>query len=327
MARPFPIFAVLVATMSAVALALAVPATDVLAAGGNPHASSQSSAVGPGTQNDAGSGTDAGDTIDAALAIANAQRTWSANLTPAGSDSDWYVVDATSAFCSVTSTSTQSPGSLALTGLDSLAAAVRRPASPHEATRLTIAAPAGHSPRLGILPPSMTLTASQSGGGPPTPGHYGFSFATRTYGQLDPENDGESPEAGATIATAAALPADCAAGRIGSSDPSDRFTFDVADVRDMTFSFAVASGDAAELRILTPTGATFATIQSGGVADVWADQPGRWSAVVAYAATSPAVLALPQLGAFASAEGLSTSYVIGITDDPDPEPCRPSCIG
>lgn len=324
-----PASAILVATLCAVALALSLPATSVLANGPGGHGqgvSSQSSAAGPGAQNDAGSGGDAGDTLGSALPIASAQRTWNANLTPAGTDSDWYVVPTGAPFCAETTTTTQAPGSLALTGSGSLDESVRRPVSPHGSARLALAGTGGDSPRLGVLPASL-MTSAAATGGPPSPGHYRFTFTSQSYAQLDPEGDGENPEAGGTALTSAALPRDCAAGRLGAGDDVDRYHFDVQDVRDLTFSFAVASGDAASLSVLKPDGTTFATLQSGGVADVWADVPGRWSVVVSHPVAAPFVIRATGAGAAGASESLATSYLIGVTDGPDPEPCRPSCVG
>ena len=318
--RPFPILVLFVATMSAVAVALALPTSHVLA-----RTSTASVEAGsPGSQNDAGSGQDAGDTLELALLIPNAHRTWSANLTPTGTDSDWYRVAAGSAFCAVASATPQSPGSVALTG-GSLSDAVRRPADAHQTTRLVLAAPGGDIPRFGMLPPSVMLMASEEGNGPPTPGRYTFSFTTQSYADLDPEADGESPEAGATPATSEPLPAECTAGRLAASDTADRYHFDVADARDTTFSFAIASGGDAQARIVAPDGTTFATLASGDVVDVWADTPGRWSVVVERPVTAPAFLTIGLAGNLAQ-ESLDSDYLLGFSDGPDPEACRPACV-
>lgn len=315
-----------VAGICVVAVGVALPAMEVLAQGqghGPPISSNQSTAI--GNQNDAGSGQDAGDSIDGALSITDAQRTWKANLTPAGSDSDWFELAESSAYCAVGSVTTQSPGSVALSGSGSLSRAVRRPVDPHEPVQLVLAAPGTFAPHLGILPPT-TLMAAQVGNGPPSPGSYTFGFTARTHAELDPDGDGESPEAGATPATSAALPPECTAGRLDAIDIADRYHFDVADVRDVTLSFAISAGGESQLRVLKPDGSTFATISSGGVVDVWADIPGRWSVVVERPASSPA----PALGltrAFASADALDSDYLLGFSDGPDPEACRPTCVG
>lgn len=347
MARSPSIFVIVIAVMSVAGLGLAWHAAPALAqgqgegqgpapgqgqgqgqGGGPSTATASSSSIEGG--NDAGSGMDAGDSPASPLAIANAQRTWSANLTPAGTDADWYSLEGSGAFCAVGSVTTQSPGSVTVTSDASRSTSAHRPSQPHSPVHLALASPAGRLPLLGIEPPIVSSMGVEEGGGPPTPSRYTFAFSSRSYADLDPENDGESPEAGSTPVTAAPLPPDCAAGRLSSvaADSVDLYTFEVSDARDMTFSFAIASGDAAQLRILTPSGATATTLQDGGSADVWADEPGTWTVVVE---TRPEVLAgsavlAPGLRAASAASvDTETLYIVGITDGPDPEPCRPTC--
>ena len=286
---------------------------------------------GPPGQNDAGSGQDAGDAPFNALLIPGARRTWNANLTPPGLDADWYRLGASSAFCAVASVTTSAEGSLTLAASPDRDPAVDRAASPHKATRLVLAAPAGHAPFLGIEPaPSLMAAGSGVGNPTPSPGRYAFSLASLTPHELDPEGDGERPDAGATSSTAAPLPPECAAGRLdgAAGDVEDRYYFDVTEPREVTLSFAVAAGDPAEARVLTPSGATYATLASGGAAHVWASEPGRWSVAVTVpgATAGPARLAaLAPLVAVPTT--LTSSYLLGTTDGPgDREPCRPSCL-
>lgn len=287
----------------------------------------------PPRQNDASSGQDAGDSPEIALVLANARRPWNANLTPPGSDADWYRLDTSEAFCAVADATTTAEGQLTLTSTASRDAAAGRLAPAHKATHLVLAAPAGHAALLGLEPASMFMR-TEDGGARPSPGHYTFTLSTSTISELDPTADGEVPEAGDTPATAVAFPSECSAGRLQSAagDLEDHYSFDVTDPRALTLSFAVASGDAAEVRVKTPTGATYATLASGDAVDVWASQPGRWTIAVAYPTPTigPSPLqsrvAPPLLPA--PLDTLDTSYILGLTDGPgDPQQCRPSCVG
>lgn len=314
MARQVPVLAVLLALGGLVGAGLLVPSAPVVAAADTPLA-----------QNDAGSGRDAGDTPANALLLPAARRAWSANLTPPGSDMDWYRLATDGAFCAAAETTSSATGHLVLTSDPTRFAAVDTMAEAHTATRLTLAAPAGRAPYLGLEPASSF--AMVEGAGRPNPGRYSFTLTSSSYADLDPERDGETPEAGATLATAAPIPAGCAAGRLGGAgDGEDRYAFDVTQPRALALSFAVASGRAASLRVLTPSGATYTTLASGDAATVWADEPGRWTVAIAPDAANARAdafgLALPL--ALAS-DYDTTEYLLGVLG-PDPEPCRPSCL-
>lgn len=279
----------------------------------------------PISQNDAASGQDAGDSPANALLLTGAQRKWSANLTPPGSDTDWYRLGASGAFCAVGEATSTATGQLVLTSDPARTAATQTTAEPHRASRLVLAAPSG-APYLGLEP--ATMFSLVEGRARPSPGHYSFSLSAASYADLDPQRDGESPEAGSTPATAAPLADGCSAGRLGAGDVDDRYHLDVTDGAELTLSFAVASGDAASARVYSPTGVLVHTVASGGTANLWLDQPGRWSVVVSNdgGRALPAGLALALAPALAS-DVIETEYLLGVIGPPDPEPCRPSCQG
>jgi len=317
-ARSIPILVLVVSLAAAVGIGYSDVLRPALAAQGGP----------PG-QNDAGSGQDAGDSPDAALVVGGARRTWSANLTPPGTDADWYRRDVASAFCAVASATTNSPGEIILASDPARETAVRAPVDPPTPTTHALAAPSGRMPFFGLEPMSLVQTYGSTSSGPPSPGRYTFEFSTRSHAELDPEGDGESPEAGATAATSAPLSAGCAAGRLQSSagDIEDRYHVDITQAIEMTFSFAIASGAPADVTVLSPSGATRATLSTGETATVWLSEPGRWTIVVAYegAAIVPARgLAIHALLPDAPATTV-TEYLLGTTGGPDPEPCRPTC--
>lgn len=324
MARLIPLLVaiLLLAGGLALGLGLPTPATAAQAAGGRLP------------QNDAGSGGDAGDTPEAALALTTPRRIWSANLTPTGTDSDWYRLAASQAFCASVEATVNSPGFLTLTNGVGRHAAAEREVMPHHATRLFLAGEAGQAPYFGVEPPMMNhLSLGDSTGSPPSPGRYTFAFTASPYAELDPEGDGEAPEAGATPATSAPLPRGCSAGRLDPSrgDLEDRYHLDVAEGGLTTVSFAVASGDAAKLRITMPSGETYATVPSGGAVEIYAYETGRWTlSVVPMDDSLPVLgglgLALPRADA---RDLVETSYLLGTTDGPpgDTQPCRPSCLG
>jgi hypothetical protein len=316
--RHVTFYAIVLSLVVLGALALSLPASPVIVATGLGGA--------PG-DNDAASGTDAGNSPESALLLSNARRNWNANLTPPGSDSDWYRLAPSGAFCAVVDATTNAPGHVTLATSATRDVTASREAAPHKATRVVLAGQSGRAALFGLEPPMLRLM-SGSDGATPGPGRYTFSLVTQTYADLDPQNDGESPEAGATIATAAPLPAECGAGRLGSADAADTYTFTVSDPRALTLSLAIARGDALQARIVAPTGLTYATLMAGDAIDVWADRAGTWSVVVEGVPTTrpaaPGFTALPILAA--SGASLSTTdYILGITDGPDPAPCRPSC--
>ncbi|HVM45828.1 MAG TPA: hypothetical protein VM582_07825, partial [Candidatus Thermoplasmatota archaeon] len=77
-------------------------------------------------ENDAGSGQDAGDTPETALLLTTARRIWSANLTPPGTDSDWYRLPTSGAYCAIAEANLGNPGEVTLTGATSRTPAVSR---------------------------------------------------------------------------------------------------------------------------------------------------------------------------------------------------------
>lgn len=312
MARYVPVLIVILLG-AAVGVGLTFPARTVGAQGGAPG------------QNDAGSGSDAGDTPQVALLLPGARRMWSANLTPTGTDADWYRLAPTGAYCAAADATTSAPGLVSLLAEVDRNPGASRSSSPHATLRLALAGEAGTRPYLGIEPPPMMLMAASSA--TPSPGRYTFALGASSHAQLDPEADGESPEAGATPATSAALAAGCTAGRLatGAGDAEDRYHIDVASARELTLSFAIDSGDPVEARLIAPSGATYAVLQSGESAEVWAGETGRWTVALAYpGATGP--IPLPGTLLRGASEVMETTYLLGLTDGPEPEPCRPTCV-
>lgn len=314
-ARNVPVLLVLLALAGLVGAGLLLPGSPTVAA-----------REGAPLQNDAASGQDAGDSPQVALLLPGARRMWSGNLTPPGTDSDWYRLDASGAFCAVAEATSSATGNLVLAADPSRAVSVADTAEAQRSTRLALAAPAGHAPFLG-LEPAMLAAFAGDGSAHPSPGRYAFSLEARSHAELDPEQDGEAPEAGATPATAAPLPPGCTAGRLRGSagDVEDRYVFDVSGSARISLSFALAGGDAARARVLTPSGATHATLASGDALTVWADEPGRWTVVVEPEAT--AAQPTLALGLALATEVPESSYLLGVVGPPDPEPCRPSCLG
>lgn len=318
MARHVPVFITLVLLLAGAGVGYFWPTTGAIAQGGAP------------VENDASSGADAGNTPHEATRIADARRVWSANLTPTGTDSDWYRLPAVGAFCAVVEASVGSPGSLTLAGSPELASTTRVEAMPHRPARLHLAQPDAAVPYFGIEAPMMSrLSGGDTSSHQPSPGRYTFSFQARTHAELDPERDGESPEAGPTPATSAALPQGCSAGHLSDADVRDHYHFDVgSEARTLALSFAVAAGSPAQLRVVTPSGATHTTLASGGAAEVWAAEPGRWSVVVSFPEAQPGLLRT-HLARLAPEGGvLETDYLLAASDGPgDTDPCRPSCMG
>lgn len=253
---------------------------------------------------------------------------WNANLTPPGTDADWYRLDVDTAFCAVAEVFTHTPGQLTLAAQEDRSPGMARLTEAGGGTQLALAAPAGNTVFLGLEPASMMLLSSDTESAP-SPGRYTFSLDAMDYAQLDPEGDGESPEAGDTPTTAASLGAGCAAGSLSAADQADHRIFDVDEAREVGFSLARAGGANVELRVVSPSGATRLTLRSGESGDVWADEPGRWTAIVAPLPTSS--LSASALGmALSSPTGSALDdayYLLGVVDGPpgEPDPCSPTC--
>ena len=321
MARHLPFLAFLIAGACVLAAHQLAP----------PLVGAQAQGQGAPGLNDAGSGQDAGDSPEHALLLpsSNARRLWSANLTPSGTDVDWYRLATSGAFCAAAEATLATPGGVTLASDTAQATRVARSVGAHKSVDVALAAPAGRLPYLGIEPQSLMMASSGSNAQGPT--HYTFALRAFDHATLDPGADGESPEAGATLATAAPLANGCTAGRLSSAqgDLEDVYFLDVSEPRLLTLSFARAGGDAVTARVVTPTGATHATLASGGAVDVWTSETGRWSVVVSSASSAGALASLrvPLPGAGAGMF-VESSYLLASTDGPgDPQSCRPSCQG
>ena len=315
-----------VARVLIVLVALLLLACAAVASLGVPAAPPTAGALPGASQNDAGSGQDAGDTPASAILVGSARRAYVANLTPPGMDADWYRHAVDEAFCSVADATTSSSGVLTVSADAGGRVSASRFVEPHRSARLALAAPAGHTPFLGFEPTALRAAIEGDATGR-DPGRYTFNFQSFRLADLDPEADGESPEAGAFPAASVPLPGECLAGRVSSpADAEDAFHLDVAGSRVLTVSFALAGPGDARLDVLSPTGALRASLASGEAADVWADEPGRWHLVVRAPAPAPA---LAPLGLAALPTGQTTTtvdYLVGVTDGPgSSNPCRPSC--
>lgn len=284
-------------------------------------------APGPSGQNDAGSGTDAPDSAAEAFVVASASRKYSGNLTPVGSDLDWYRHLRAEAFCASATITLTTAGVATLTSDPLRTATVGRFAEARKTVGLTLAAPFGKSPHLGIEG-GMNVMSTETG--PQSPGRYTFALQSFSLADLDPQGDGEGADAGPTGASSSPLAAGCSAGRLAVGDAADAYHLDVADARDLTISLARARGTGEiALDVVGPDGSLRATIESGGAADVWASEPGRWLLIVRHHAPDAAAsLRLPASStptAEATEDGEVIDYLLGLTDGPGSNPCRPSC--
>lgn len=311
LARSLSILAVLVAVAALVAAALAIPIV--------PAKAPQRPTMASQTQDDAAAGRDAGDSPYEAMRITGGRRTFSANLSPAGIDADWYRLDVPGATCADAVASTGAAGQLTLASTPERDAATMRDTKPREETRLALAAPAGRGIYLGIEPAALRMSADDDT--KETGGRYTFTIEAFRHADLPGEPGGD---AGATLLTASPLVAGCSAGRLAEGDIADGYRFDVEKPRVLTVSFALASGDATA-RIESPAGTNVAVLRDGEVAEIFADEPGAWRLVVEAPAVPAAPVALLHGGIVARAYATS-EYILGVTDGPgDHEPCRPSC--
>lgn len=280
------------------------------------------------SQNDAGSGQDAGDTPAQAILVPNAARVFTANLTPPGTDADWYRHALTGAFCTVAQATPTSAGLATLASDASGGAAVSRNLEPHRVLTVALAAPAGRAPHFGVQPASF-MSALETRDSTPDPGRYTFGLRSFGLADLDPEGDGEGTDAANGPGAARALSGPCHAGRLGQGD-QDWYALDVASPRELTISLAVAGSGDPVAALVAPDGSVRLSVSSGGAATAWAGETGRWHVVVSHApraAPAPGGLALALPLASTGAALVETAdYILGTTDGPgDTNPCRPSC--
>lgn len=311
-------------------LALALIATAMVASALTFPASAPIRPVlaGIASQNDAGSGQDAGNTPLQALLVPSVQRTFTGNLTPAGTDTDWYRHETTAATCTQAQATTSIATQLTIANDAQRNHTTSRGAPARQAVALALATPAGQTPFFGVEPgltsPALVTTVDTSGG-------YTFSFQSFGLSDLDPRGLGEVPEAGATRATAVVVPGPCFAGRLASSvgDTVDQFYFDVSAPQDITLSFAIATTGASHVRLIDPAGTLRATLATGDATTTYASGAGRWYLVVERPTTvtleAGAPISLLHTAIPSSSATSDTDYLIGLTLDGGTNPCRPAC--
>lgn len=245
-----------------------------------------------GALGDAGTGSDAGNTRDAALSLAYGA--YDGNLTP--QDADWFAFSGASTLgcLDVTgtastsmrfevATNTSTVGGLANEGVFQLTLASTGPSF------------------FAVLPdeaPWSTLSV----------GPYSFSVVHAEPWAMGDRRGADAP-GNASLASPA--PAECFSASFRHDAPDiDAWTFEASALDIVTYSFAVDATAIGVLEILGPDGTTVA----GPVASGEAGQ---------FIATSTGTYAV-RTASFASSE--NTDYVVGLVVGPDPSTCRPYCL-
>lgn len=271
------------------------------------------------TSNDAGSGTDAGDSPLAAFVIEGGSKFYRGNLTPPTDDRDWYRLAGAPqgpAFCAEGRVTSSIPVQAALAFRSDRSSEVSQTITANTEAYLAVAHLDSEGIWLGVEPASLML---QTGTSKPGPEHYRFELRMPNVPDVDPD----ASSTGATV-----LDGPCFRGNLPAGDASDTYLLQTTSATRATFSLARDGSVAPVLEIFSPSGLPVATIRSGDIATVTLDESGWWRLVVrpdAGSATAFAsAAATPPVPALRTAETSDDDYIVGVTVDGD-HWCRPSC--
>lgn len=263
--------------------------------------------------NDAGTGTDAGNTKEAATLLAGfgAYTGYIASKDP----SDWYRVDTggTAPRCVTATFTPENNATMQLT--------LEGGSKTYQKLQVV---PQGKTGELTFAVPSLDRTffntsaaSNDPGKGDPTrPGHYEFNLSSVSATQVKATSSltGDD-DAGNTLETAAPLSFGCSSGRsdplTGFGDPADVYKLTLYPGETITYSFAYAAPVGLELRLLDQGGAQIDAIKSGGI--------GTYTVPMSTTSSSY-YLSVVRLDSAADA----VTYLIGV-DGPPTTGCRPNC--
>ncbi|MDX1611031.1 MAG: hypothetical protein R3185_01595, partial [Candidatus Thermoplasmatota archaeon] len=265
------------------------------------------------TQNDGGSGDDAGDSKDRATRLDHPGEY--RGKIRSGTDADWYALPTDSRDVCVETqawANEQTRVDLSLPGTD-----VSTLLGPGSRASLALVGQQIDEIRLGLSTPETTKLDDHD---------YGFSLDYRTAAELLANGDaGSGQDAGDTLATAAPLEDACLGGSIGAEDTTDVYRFEGTAGSTTLVSLAQVSGeDPVTLSVISPTGERVASLQDGDVRNVELTETGTWYLEL----TTTTRPQLDQWSGLNTGNGASDSmddYLVSF-EGPDPEPCDPTCI-
>lgn len=274
--------------------------------------------AGAAAENDAGSGGDAPDTREGALAVPYG--TWTGYL---GKDADWYAPGGPSA----------TPVCLTVrVGGDADSDATLEVVGGSGTTTLSGDGNGGDaavvvasltSTRLGISPTLNPATNT-----PARPGTYSASVTARAPGDLGPGDAGTGADVGNDLGHAKPITDACATGAVQATlDPRDVYTFTAAAGNRARLSFLQLTQDGVNrASLVAPDGTTLGVVSNGGMTAFTLPAAGTYQLVVSV----PDTLAGGTTRTASTTGGAleEVRYLLAFDlDDPNPtQPCRPTCF-
>lgn len=254
------------------------------------------------TQNDGGSGGDAGESPAGATPLPSEGR-YTGTLTFPG-DSDWFKLALpTNTLCVEGSAHGAILADLTLSTDPQLISEVKRAVEPTTTALLGLAMPGATVAYLGL-----THTNNQPGPG----GAYGFEIDAIGGGELGPGDGGSGGDAGPDEG-AVAVSRPCVGGSLwwSQGDRVDHYTIEGNAGEHLTLTLAQAASAPLAVALLDPTGERVLEIVEGEVGRVELDEAGLWTLSVSQTSSGP-------YGGF-------VPYILGLSGGPNPNPCRPTC--
>lgn len=267
------------------------------------------------TDDDAGSGRDAGDSPDDALEIVYASR-YLGNLSRF--DRDWYVVEdvADSPSCVRARATTIAPAMMAfgLTSDDDELDVAFVELRANEETSAGWAASQFEYAYLGF----GATTHSHN------PQPYSFDLERVGLPTRSEGDAGTGSDAGETLANALRIRDACTGGRLSARsllpDRSDVYSLALAAQQPLLVSFAHGAGANLTLSLLDSGGTVFSSVENNGSIEFVAPQAGTYY----LRASLPDSVAVPSTSKTTSSS-TDSAYIIGTIVGPPGSPCRPTC--
>lgn len=253
--------------------------------------------------NDAGTGADAGNTPATALALPGTG-TFHGRVDTA-SDDDWYSLSnpTTDPVCVSTTAGSNAHKDVRLRDGPSGLETVRRVDPDHNLS-------------LGLARHDMPTTFLGFDDDNGAAGKYVFTMARLLPSAVDGGDGGTTQDAGSSVNTSIPVPGPCFGGTLQASggilDKRDTYRFDGEAGEPITLSLAITTNAPVTLALTSPSGETILTLATGAVEEVNLTETGVWSLG----------LSIP----LSSTDVVSTTYLVGLTDGPNPNPCRPTCL-
>lgn len=257
---------------------------------------------------DAGSGSDAGDTPGEAHHL-DEPRTFSGDLTPPD-DADWYTLDTPHAesVCVAAVVEGTAHANVTISLTQGLVPAVTRPIEPMHRLEVGITSPSTTQAWFGLTPASLTDV-----GEPVSFGNYVVNLTLLDVSRVGPGDDGTGMDAGDTGDTALPVGAPCFGGHLsGPLDILDVYTFEGKAGELLALSLAQGANAPALLTLRAPSGAELLSVAAGEFDRTVLNETGVWQLRVGFADTNT--------------DSLSATYLVGFSlNGPRPKPCTPSC--